>query len=282
MSFKYNGNDINEIEYDSNDVKLVRHNDNGTITNVWAKAYTLTIVSNNTGVSSVSVKRTASLLSEVATNVLLSNGATIYYGDTLQITSTASNYYTIDGTNPTTITVSGNTTVSPTATRKTSTVTITINSNVSSIDLVYYNSNGVQTTTTFSNSGSVIAQQGRWCLWNAYGDEGYTLSENGGGTTELTGDMTINPTATRNSYTITFAKGGSNYGSWGSTTKTAYYGDILARSGNTITCYKYDNGTTRWTNTFTNGLLKIAKMPDPTSIIILDIITINQKASLTL
>lgn len=52
------------------------------------------------------------------------------------------------------------------------------------------------------------------------------------------------------SYTITFSVSG--YGSWGSSTKTAYYSDTLVRSGNTVTCYTYgDTSSVRWTNTFT-------------------------------
>ena len=53
-------------------------------------------------------------------------------------------------------------------------------------------------------------------------------------------------------YTISFSRSGS-YGSWGSSSKTAYYGDNISRSGNTVTCYQGSTSTSRWTNTFTNG-----------------------------
>lgn len=244
--FRYNGNEPTEIKYGNDDVKALKYGSDY----VWAKAFTLTITT-NTGVNSISVKRTAALVGDVATNVLLSNGAIIYYGDTLEITATPSTYYSLNQTSPYTVTVSGNTTVSPTATRNTNTITVTVNSNVSSISVTYYNTSGVQTTTQFTSSGSVTAQQGRAYSWTATANSNYTMSSSSGSGT-LTSNTTISPTASPNSYTITFALGGSNYGSWGSSSKTAYYGDRLTRSGNSFACLT-SNSDVRWTNTFTNG-----------------------------
>ena len=71
----------------------------------------------------------------------------------------------------------------------------------------------------------------------------------------VTSDITIQYESTRSlqSKKITFALGGSQYGSWGSSSKNAYYGDTISRSGNTVTCYEGSSSTARWTNTFTNG-----------------------------
>ena len=255
MSIKWNTSDVTTINWGTSDVKVVKYDDNGTLKNVWAKPLTLSITT-NTGVSLVVVKRTASLLDEVPINVNLSNGATIYYGDTLQVTSTAQTYYTINGTNPYTISVTDNTNVSPTATRNTNTITFTKNSNIASITITYYNTSGTQVTTTYTNSATITAQQGTAYSWSVATNTGYTASQSSGSGT-LTSNITISPTASLTAYTITFAKGGSNYGSWGSSTKTAYYGDRLTRSGNSVICeYYYANleqWVERWTNTFTNG-----------------------------
>ncbi len=76
-------------------------------------------------------------------------------------------------------------------------------------------------------------------------------------TTTANGDATASglPNCTRKSFTITLA--GPNYGAWRTTnatsgtavtSQTAYYGDIITSSGNTLTCYRWDaTSTARWT-----------------------------------
>lgn len=76
-------------------------------------------------------------------------------------------------------------------------------------------------------------------------------------TTTSNGDATASnlPNCTRKSFTITLA--GPNYGAWRTTnstsgtavtSQTAYYGDIITSSGNTLTCYRWDaTSTARWT-----------------------------------
>lgn len=78
-------------------------------TAVWGKPFTLT-VSQGTGVASVTVNRTSSPNQHASTGALTS-GATIYYGDVLSVSATASTDYTI---NPYTssYTVTDNVTVS--------------------------------------------------------------------------------------------------------------------------------------------------------------------------
>lgn len=84
-------------------------------TAVWGKPFTLT-VSKGTGVASVTVNRTSSPNQHASTGTL-SSGATIYYGDELSVSATASTDYTI---NPYTssYTVTGNVAVSISATQQ--------------------------------------------------------------------------------------------------------------------------------------------------------------------
>ena len=44
-------------------------------------------------------------------------------------------------------------------------------------------------------------------------------------------------------YTVSFTA--PDYGSWGSASKTAYYGDTLSNSGQDIICYKFGTSTER-------------------------------------
>ena len=82
-------------------------------TPVWGKPFSLTI-SQGTGVASVTVNRTSSP-NEHASTGALSNGATIYYGDELSVSATASTGYLLDDYT-TSYTVSGDINVSISAT----------------------------------------------------------------------------------------------------------------------------------------------------------------------
>ena len=57
----------------------------------------------------------------------------------------------------------------------------------------------------------------------------------------------------RRAFTISFTGGGTGkkyYGSWDATSQTAYYGDLVTVSGDTVYCKKYNaTSTNRWTNT---------------------------------
>lgn len=72
-----------------------------------------------------------------------------------------------------------------------------------------------------------------------------TVKFNGTSVQKITKDGTI---VWAKRYTITFTN--PTYGTWGSATKNAYYGDTLSKSGNVVTCTKYSGGE-RWTNTCT-------------------------------
>ena len=129
-------------------------------------------------------------------------------------------------------------------------ITLTKNSNISAISLTYVDLDG--TSQTVTAAGTYYAKPSSSYSWTATAATGYSTTTSGSGT--MNGDKTVSPTASRISFTVSFAKGGSNYGSWSSTSVTAYYGDYIQRSGNTITIYKWDaTSTARHTVTFTNG-----------------------------
>ena len=143
-----------------------------------------------------------------------------------------------------------------------------------------FNSSGTKTTDTASITGvgtyeksadyvNVTKYSGTHCsvasgtttgwktyttsiTWNA--ETGYAFANNASSTTTtvVPGENTCSANNTK-SYTITFSLGGDNYGSWGNDSKTAYHGDVISRSGNTVTCKQGSTSTNRWTNTFTNG-----------------------------
>lgn len=117
MAFKVNGVEPTEIKFVKNgvttDLTVLKCGN----TAVWGKPFTLTI-SQGTGVASVTVNRTSSPNQHASTGAL-SSGATIYYGDVLSVSATASTDYTI---NPYTssYTVTDNVAVSISATQNAS------------------------------------------------------------------------------------------------------------------------------------------------------------------
>lgn len=117
MAFKVNGVEPTEIKFVKNgvttDLTVLKCGD----TAVWGKPFTLT-VSQGTGVASVTVNRTSSPNQHASTGTL-SSGATIYYGDVLSVSATASTDYTIDAYTSS-YTVTGNVVVSISATQQAS------------------------------------------------------------------------------------------------------------------------------------------------------------------
>ena len=97
------------VTYNGNDVKQIKYND----TFAWCKPYTLS-VSKGTGVASVTVSR-KSTLEPTASIGSISAGDTIFHGDVLSVSATADTGYLLDSY-ATSYTVSGNTSVSVTAT----------------------------------------------------------------------------------------------------------------------------------------------------------------------
>lgn len=117
MAFKVNGVEPTEIKFVKNgvttDLTVLKYSN----TAVWGKPFTLT-VSQGTGVASVTVNRTSSPNQHANTGAL-SSGATIYYGDVLSVSATASTDYTIDPYTSS-YTVTGNVAVNISATQQAS------------------------------------------------------------------------------------------------------------------------------------------------------------------
>ena len=116
MSIQYNGTSISKINYNDTDITVVTVNN----TPIWGKSYTLTI-SNDIN-SMITVTRTSSP-NQHAQLSSLSTGSTIYYGDTLTITCSAINGYSIE-----TSTINGQSFTDTTTITITSDITINVTS----------------------------------------------------------------------------------------------------------------------------------------------------------
>ena len=110
MSLKFGTNTVNTVKYNGNDVKQIVFNGSSA----WAKPYTLS-VSKGTGVASVTVSRTSTLEPTASTGSVSAGSGAIFHGDKLSVSATASDGYLLDDYT-TAYTVSGNTSVSVTAT----------------------------------------------------------------------------------------------------------------------------------------------------------------------
>lgn len=232
-------------------------------TYVFAKPFTYTAGS-KTGVSSVTCTRASSPYAHATTGTV-SNGGTIYYGDTVYFTPSAATGYNVSSsvTSSNPITVTGNITGTNyiIATRKSFIISCTGTN-------VYFNGTSQTTYETTAYYGDLLVISGTSMLIKKWDDNSVVRetittspinSSNaynygvvwGDPDSPVTGAQTLacQRTESRKSYTISFAT--TTYGSWnGGTSKTAYYGDKITRSGNTVTCYKWDATTTaRWTNT---------------------------------
>ena len=89
MSVKYNGTTLSNITFTNTNLTVLKYNN----TPIWGKPYTLTITSDTN--SNISVTRTSSP-NEHAASGILTNGSTIYHGDTLTITFTANDGYKLE------------------------------------------------------------------------------------------------------------------------------------------------------------------------------------------
>ena len=143
MSLKFGTSVVNTVTYNGNDVKQIKYNDSFA----WCKPYTLS-VSKGTGVATVTVSRISSLEPTASTGSI-SAGDTIFHGDVLTVSATASTGYLLDDYT-TSYTVSGNTSVSVTATPGYYTVSLNAITNATA----YVN------TSASNYSGSVTAKYG--------------------------------------------------------------------------------------------------------------------------
>lgn len=170
-------------------------NSNNTIApTASVSAYTLTITK-NTGISTIRVVRTSSNYGGGSIGSLAS-GATIYYGDVLEVTATASSDYTLD-TYKQAYTVTGNVSVAPTATPKNYILTVTVTGRVSSVTVQYGS-----TSKTFTESGTAEVPYGTTVSWSAVAKTGSAMDTASGSVT-MYGPQSIAPTASAIHYTVT-------------------------------------------------------------------------------
>lgn len=124
-------------------------------------------------------------------------------------------------------------------------LTIEINNYVASAT---YSINGGTSVTVTTNTVLNLTDADTVVVsGTAQSEAGYNYGAvTGGGTFVYDGSASrtcsLSCTRTLKSFTISFS---STYCSWGSSSKTAYYGDTLTVSGTTVTC----SGTASWTNT---------------------------------
>lgn len=238
-----------------------------TITAGSVKSYTLTVSSLVAGVSSITVTRTSSPLKGASTGAL-SNGATIYHGDVLSATASATTGYNNPTPSWTSKTVSGNVTISATAgSVKTYTLSYPAKpTGVSSYSIMRIDSplGGASVDTNIVNNpttaGTITVCHGDEFTIGATAATGYNNPTYSLSSTIATGNITATVTAgSVKSYTLSVPKlptgiasctisrtssplKGASTGTIatvGSSTQsiTVYYGDVLSISATATTGY---------------------------------------------
>lgn len=132
-----------------------------------------------------------------------SSTVTLTYGTSVSWTASPKAGYTLSASSGS-FKMTKATTIAPTTTQQTYTLTVTVNSGISSI-AVTYGSN----SKTFTSSGTLTLTYGTSVSWTTTAKTGYTVISNGGGGTNITGNYTISPTASINTYTVQFFVNGS-------------------------------------------------------------------------
>ena len=265
MSIKKDNINVTAIKYNSQDVNKVIL-DNKC---VWCKAFIYTQGTLPTGVNSLTCRRSSTDEPTASTGEISNNG-TIYYDDKLYWTAAASAGYRITyirGSNSPVI-VSGDITgtVASELTLELISGTIsqgTLPTGVASITCYRkaYNS------SSFSEYTGSTIYYGDQFYWTATAATGYNdprLTYNsdskvytwkgsqGGSITSVAASGLV--AGSRKSFTISFGAtaGKALYGSWSKSSQTAYYGDKITVSNNSVICYKWDdNSIARWTVTVT-------------------------------
>lgn len=156
---------------------------------------------------------------------------------------------TVDGANTLTITGSRTSTTEDGSTIASSSTTFTTpylitlnkNDNVSSISLTYYDNSNTQQTVT--SAGSYYGKWSTAYSWTATPATGYNISS-GSGSGTLTGNITISPTASLKTFTITVNLSGSYI---------SFYRGVMTATNSTHSDYGWtagaDGSTTQWTFT---------------------------------
>lgn len=263
MSIKKDNVNVTAVIYNNQDVNKVILDNNC----VWCRPFTYTQGTLPTGVASLTCRRSSTDEPSASTGEISNNG-TIYYYDKLYWDATASAGYRITAVrgSGSPVTVSGaitGTTASGVASARIS-GTISqgaLPAEVASITCYRkaYNENSFSEYT-----GSTI-YYGDQFYWTATAKPAYNspslIYNNSSKVYTWTGSQggSINSVSasglsagTRKSFTISFGTSVNKtlYGSWSSSSQTAYYGDKITVSGTTVTCYKWEaTSTARWTVT---------------------------------
>lgn len=244
MSLKFGTSVVNTVTYNGNDVKQIVFNGKSA----WCKPYALS-VSSGTGVASVKVSRISTLEPTASIVSVTIGSGTIFHGDVLTVSATASTGYLLDDYT-TSYTVSGDISVRVTATALPK-ITLTKNTHVKTISLTYVDSNG--TSQTVTAAGTYYAKNGSNYSWSATADDYCYMTSNSSGSGTLSGDITISPTADYGYYTVSL-NAITNATAYVNTAASNYSGSVTAKYGSTIyvqvkpnNCYIYTLNSTNYT-----------------------------------
>ena len=261
MSIKKDNVSVTAVKYNSQDVNKVIL-DNKC---VWCKPFTYTQGTLPTGVASLTCTR-SSTDEPTASTGTIANGGTIYYDDKLYWAATASTGYRITAIkgsgSPVTVSgaITGTTASGLTSARISGTISQgTLPTGVASITCYRkaYNENSF---SKYTGSTIYYGDQFYWTATAAteynnpsltYNNSSKVYTWNGkqGGSIDSVSASGLSA-GSRKSFTISFGTTANKslYGSWSKSSQTAYYGDKITVSGNSVICYKWDNNSTaRWT-----------------------------------
>lgn len=244
MSLKFGTSVVNTVTYNGNDVKQIVFNGESA----WCKPYALSVL-REVGVASVTVSRISTLEPTASIGSVSVGSGTIFHGDVLTVSATAMTGYLLDDYT-TSYTVSGNTSVSVTATALPK-ITLTKNTHVKTISLTYVDSNG--TSQTVTAAGTYYAKNGSNYSWSATADNYCYMTSNSSGSGTLSGDITISPTADYGYYTVSL-NAITNATAYVNTAASNYSGSVTAKYGSKIyiqvkpnNCYVYILGSENYT-----------------------------------
>ena len=244
MSLKFGTSVVNTVTYNGNDVKQIVFNGESA----WCKPYALSVL-REVGVASVTVSRISTLEPTASIGSVSVGSGTIFHGDVLTVSATAMTGYLLDDYT-TSYTVSGNTSVSVTATALPK-ITLTKNTHVKTISLTYVDSN--VTSQTVTSAGTYYAKNGSNYSWSATADDYCYMIDNSSGSGTLSGDITISPTADYGYYTVSL-NAITNATAYVNTAASNYSGSVTAKYGSKIyiqvkpnNCYVYILGSENYT-----------------------------------
>lgn len=249
-SVVFNGVAIKKLQYGSG---------NGPKRIVWCKPYTF-LMQQGVGVKTVEVRRTASQEPSASIGVL-SDGSTIYRGDTLSVSAIAQDGYTLNAYNRT-YSVTDNLAINISATLNYYTLSYSLGTGVASIK-VTRTSSPIQNATTGELSSGDRIYYGDKLSVTATASTGYTLS---GYTSSYTVSSDINISITSNVQSFTLHKSQGTGVASVVVTRTAsqykgaalgnlvdnsviYYGDKLSVSASSMYGYTLN----AYTNSYTVG-----------------------------